>query len=388
MRAVTCHESELKVAEVPDLVPGRGQVLLDVERCGICGSDLHARTHADVTADGAAELGYDDFMRSAHTVVMGHEFVGTVAGYGEGCREPWPIGTRVVALPVLRTAGAVHLTGLSEKAPGGYAEQVLTVESMTMRVPDSLGPEQAALTEPLAVALHAVRKGRVGAKDTAVVIGCGPIGLAVVAMLKASGVRHVIASDFSPTRRALAEKCGADVVVDPAHESPWSSFAESSRYLTEAISLAEMGIDAMDKLRRVPMLPWWHVLRAAEKAGATPRGPVVFECVGLPGMIEHVVSNAPLLSRVVVVGVCMDEDRFRPAMAINKELEIRFAFAYDPAEFHQTLTWIADGKVDVAPFVTGEVGLAGVADAFQALADPERHAKILIDPASKVTSVA
>jgi threonine dehydrogenase-like Zn-dependent dehydrogenase len=274
----------------------------------------------------------------------------------------------------------VHLTGLSAKAPGGYAEQVLTVESMTMRVPDSLGPEQAALTEPLAVALHAVRKGKVGAKDTAVVIGCGPIGLAVIAMLKASGVRHVIASDFSPTRRALAEKCGADVVVDPAHESPWSTFEESSRYLTEAIALAELGIDAMDKLRRVPMLPWWHVLRAAEKAGATPRGPVVFECVGLPGMIEHVVSNAPLLSRVVVVGVCMDEDRFRPSMAINKELELRFAFAYDPSEFHQTLAWIADGKVDVAPFVTGEVGLAGVADAFTALADPERHAKILIDP--------
>ncbi len=380
MRAVTCHRGELKVEEVADLVPGRGQVLLDVERCGICGSDLHARKHADVTADGAAEIGYDDFMRSAHTVVMGHEFVGTVADYGPGCRKAWAPGDRVVALPVLRTDGGIHLTGLSEKAPGGYAEQVLVTESMAMRVPKGLGPEHAALTEPLAVALHAVRRGRVGAKDTAVVVGCGPIGLAVILMLKASGVRHVIASDFSAGRRRLAEACGADVVVDPATDSPFASFAESSRYLTEAIALAEVGLDAMDKLRRVPVLPWWHVVRAAEKAGATPSGPVVFECVGMPGIIEQVITGAPLLSRVVVVGVCMENDTFRPSMAINKEIDLRFAFAYDPSEFHQTLRRIADGKVDVSPLVTGTVGLDGVAEAFTALGDPEVHAKILVDP--------
>ena len=219
-----------------------------------------------------------------------------------------------------------------------------------------------------------------GAKDTAVVIGCGPIGLAVILMLKATGVRHVIASDFSSGRRALAEQCGADVVVDPSAESPWSSLEESRRYLTNPIALAELGLDAMDKLRAVPLLPWARVMRAAEKAGATPRGPVVFECVGVPGMIEHIVSSTPLLSRVVVVGVCMGEDSFRPSMAINKELELRFAFAYDPSEFHQALQWIASGKVDVAPLVTGTVGLDGVAGAFEALGDPDRHAKILVDP--------
>lgn len=380
MRAVTCHEGKLQVEEVADLEPVRGQVLLDVERCGICGSDLHARLHCDETADDVAVLGYDAFMRSSQRVVMGHEFVGTVADYGPRTKKTWPVGTRVVALPVLRAGDSVHLTGLSEQAPGGYAEQVLVTSSMTMRVPDGLGAEQAALTEPLAVALHAVRRGRVGARDTAVVIGCGPIGLAVILMLKATGVRHVIASDFSPARRALAERCGADEVVDPATASPWSSFAESKRYLTEAIALAELGVDAMDKLRAVPMLPWWHVMRAAEKAGATPRGPVVFECVGVPGMIEHIISSAPLLSRVVVVGVCMGEDTIRPSMAINKEIDLRFAFAYDPSEFHQTLQWIASGKVDASPLVTGTVGLDGVADAFEALGDPEAHAKILVDP--------
>jgi threonine dehydrogenase-like Zn-dependent dehydrogenase len=380
MRAVVCHQSELSVQEVPDLVPARGQVLLDVERCGICGSDLHARTHGDETAKDVAELGYDDFMRSDQHVVMGHEFVGTVVDYGPRSRKAWPVGTRVVALPVLRQEGRVQLTGLSEKAPGGYAEQVLTTQSMTMPVPDGVTVEAAALTEPMAVALHAVRKGQVGARDTAVVLGCGPIGLAVILMLKASGVRHVIASDFSPGRRALAERCGADVVVDPAADSPWRSFADSKRYLTDPTALAGIGIDAMDKLTAVPLLPWHRVMRAAEKAGATPRGPVVFECVGVPGMIEHVVASAPLLTRVVVVGVCMGADSFRPSMAINKEIELRFAFAYDPSEFHQTLQWIAKGKVDVSPLITGTVGLDGVAGAFADLADPERHAKILIDP--------
>jgi len=386
MRAVVCHQSELSVQEVPDLAPARGQLLLDVERCGICGSDLHARTHGDETARDVADLGYDGFMRSDQHVVMGHEFVGTVADYGPRTRKAWPVGTRVVALPVLRADGQIHLTGLSQDAPGGYGEQVLAQQAMTFRVPDEVPVEAAALTEPMAVALHAVRKGQVGAKNVAVVLGCGPIGLAVILMLKASGVRHVIASDFSAGRRALAEKCGADVVVDPAVESPWSSFEESSRYLTNPVALAEVGIDAMAKLRAVPLLPWAHLMRAAEKAGATPRGPVVFECVGVPGMIESVVSAAPVGSRVVVVGVCMGGDSFRPSMAINKELDLRFVLCYTPLEFRDTLHALADGDVDASALVTGIVGLDGVAHAFEALGDPEAHAKILIDPGSDATT--
>jgi threonine dehydrogenase-like Zn-dependent dehydrogenase len=143
----------------------------------------------------------------------------------------------------------------------------------------------------------------------------------------------------------------------------------------------------MGKLRRVPMLPWWQVLRAAEAAGATPRGPVVFECVGVPGIIDDIVNHAPLASRVVVVGVCMQPDTIQPAMAINKEIDLRFVFAYQPHEFRESLRLIAEGKVDPTPLVTGTVGLEGVARAFDVLGDPERHAKILIDPASSVTVV-
>jgi threonine dehydrogenase-like Zn-dependent dehydrogenase len=102
----------------------------------------------------------------------------------------------------------------------------------------------------------------------------------------------------------------------------------------------------------------------------------------VPGIIDQIVSNAPPLSRVVVVGVCMETDRFRPAMAINKEIDLRFVLGYDPGEFQDTLNMIADGKVDPSPLITGTVGLDGVANAFDALGNPEEHAKILIDPAS------
>jgi threonine dehydrogenase-like Zn-dependent dehydrogenase len=390
MKAVVCRETRLEVEDLPDPVPGPGQVLLEVVRGGICGSDLHARKHADQLADLASAIGYHDVMRPHEDVVMGHEFSGRVLDYGPATRKPWRTGTPVVSLPMIRMGEQVQMTGLSAKAPGAYAERMLVQESLTMDVPNGLAPETAALTEPMAVAWHAVRRSGVRRRETAVVIGCGPIGLAVILMLKARGVKKVIASDFSPGRRALAWQCGADVVIDPGAESgdpsPWRSF-EDSRYITDANDLFDLALDTMGKLRRVPKLPWWQVLRAAEVMGATPTGPVVFECVGVPGIIDQIVNQAPLASRVVVVGVCMEPDTFQPAMAINKEIDLRFVFAYQPHEFRESLHLIAEGKVDPTPLVTGTVGLEGVAGAFDVLGDPERHAKILIDPASSVTVV-
>ncbi len=387
MKAVVCQETELEVTEVPDPVPGPGQVLLEVVRAGICGSDLHARRHADQLADLASAVGYHDVMRPHEPVVMGHEFSGRVLDYGPGTRRAWPTGTPVVSLPMIRMGDRVQMTGLSAKAPGAYAERVLVQESLTMDVPNGLSPETAALTEPMAVAWHAVRRSKVRKRETAVVIGCGPIGLAVISMLKARGVRTVVASDFSPGRRALAEQCGADVVVDPGTASPWAGFEQSSRYVTDANDLFDLALTTMGKLRRVPGLPWWQALRAAEAVGATPSGPVVFECVGVPGIIDQIVNAAPIASRVVVVGVCMEPDTFQPAMAINKEIDLRFVFAYQPHEFRETLHLIADGTVDPTPLVTGTVGLAGVAGAFDVLDDPERHAKVLVDPTSSASTL-
>ncbi|MGZ4476525.1 MAG: zinc-binding dehydrogenase [Nocardioides sp.] len=380
MRAVTTHEGRLEVADVADLQPGPGQILLDVTRCGICGSDLHARTHGDVTADALAEMGYDAFMRSGDSVVLGHEFVGTIAAYGPKTRRAWAKGTRLVALPMLGTREGVHLTGLSPKASGAYAEQVLVSEAFAFPVPDSVPDDHAALVEPLAVAHHAVRRAQIGTREVAVVVGCGPIGLAVILMLKAAGVRTVVASDLSGARRDLAARCGADIVVDPRVTDPFDAYGKRRGHIRSATELFDLALGSMRGLRSVPLLPWARAMRLAERAGQVPKGPVVFECVGIPGMIDRMIADAPLRSRVMVVGVCMEPDQIRPAVAIGKEIDLRFVFGYDPAEFHETLQWIASGRVDPAPLVTGTVGLAGVAEAFDQLADACEHAKILIDP--------
>jgi threonine dehydrogenase-like Zn-dependent dehydrogenase len=385
MRAVTCTDAKLEVAELPDPIPERGQLLIQVLRCGICGSDLHARHHADDVADMTSEVGYDGFFRSTDSVVLGHEFCGEVLEHGPRTATTLRTGTRVVAFPLLRRDGAVHPTGLSVSAPGGYAEQMLVENSLAFAVPNGLPTEIAALTEPMAVGLHAVRRGQVGKGQVAIVIGCGPVGLAVICMLKARGVRTVIASDFSAGRRALASACGADVVVDPATGSPYAA-AVGHKHVESAPELLELAVASMEKLRRLPGDLWSPAYRAAEAAGlATPKHPVIFECVGTPGVIDQIVSGAPLASRVVVVGVCMEADRLRPVMAINKEIELRFVLGYTPIEFRDALHLLAEGKVDASPLVTGVVGLAGVDAAFTALGDPDAHAKILIDPARAAT---
>jgi len=189
MKAVQCHNSELTVVEVEAPTPGPGQLVIDVERCGICGSDLHARVHADQLADAAAAVGYTTIMRPDDRVVFGHEFVGRVSAYGPATRAQWEPGTRVVGLPTVRHGDNAHAVGFDAASPGAYAEQVVLQEAFTFPVPDHVPAEKAAFTEPMAVALHAVRRGGVGRGQTAVVIGCGPIGLAVILMLKASSIR-------------------------------------------------------------------------------------------------------------------------------------------------------------------------------------------------------
>jgi threonine dehydrogenase-like Zn-dependent dehydrogenase len=355
-------------------------VRLEVSRCGICGSDLHARHGIDAWADLAASLGYDRFGRSAEPLVFGHEFSGTVAEYGAKTKQKLPTGTPVVAVPLVRTpsGGGVDAIGLSQHAPGAYAEQLIVQEPLMMEVPNGLPADVAALTEPMAVAWHAVQRGDVGKRDVAIVVGCGPVGLGVILCLKAQGVRTVVASDFSPGRRALATACGADVVLDPAVDSPFAG-GKARGHLTEAPDAFELLVSTREKLDRLPV-GWWHLWRLGEKLGAMPKHPVIFECVGVPGVISSIIDEAPLMSRVVVVGVCVGEDRFTPAMAINKEIDLRFVLAYTPLEFRDTLHMLADGKLDPRPLMTDTVGLDGVDAAFTALGDPEAQAKVLIDP--------
>ena len=379
MRAVVCQHSELSVQDLPAPDPARGQARLEVLRCGICGSDLHARTGLDAWAEMADKTGYKRFGRSDQPVVFGHEFCGAVAEYGPKTKGKVPTGTPVVALPLLRgEPGLVDATGLSQHAPGGYAEEMLVEQALMLPVPNGLEPDVATMTEPMAVALHAVNRGEVGKGQVAIVIGCGPVGLGVILMLKAQGVRQVVASDYSPGRRALAQRCGADVVVDPAADSPYLA-ADAKGHLNDVPAAFELAVGTVEKLDRLPV-GWWHAFRLADKLGIEPKRPVIFECVGVAGVIESILDGAPLFSRVVVAGVCVGPDTFTPAMAINKEIDLRFVLGYTPVEFRETLHMLAEGKVDPSPMITGTVGLSGVAGAFADLEDAERHAKILIDP--------
>ncbi len=266
MKAVSCVNARLDVVSLPDPRPAEGQLLLDVLRCGICGSDLHAKDHADELTEVMAEGGYHDFMRSDTPVVMGHEFCGAVAERGRKVGKEFTTGTPVVSFPLLRSQGGVHLTGLSPVAPGAYAEQVLAEAAMTFVVPNGLEPAIAALTEPMAVAYHAIRRSEISRKDVAIVLGCGPVGLAVICHLKARKVGTIVASDFSPGRRALAARCGADIVVDPAVASPYEAVPAKQRGLTSLPALYELGVGSMEKLRKLP--GWSH----AYPGGGPPWG--------------------------------------------------------------------------------------------------------------------
>jgi threonine dehydrogenase-like Zn-dependent dehydrogenase len=381
MRAVICQNGALRVEDVPEPVPGKGQALLAVLRCGICGSDLHARHHCDQWSQLMSETGYHGYQRSHEKVVFGHEFCGEVLDYGPSAKKAIKPGTRVVAVPLLRNGSDFEFIGSSARTVGAYAERMVVEEALMEPVPNGLSSDMAALTEPMAVALHAVRRGEVKKRDVAIVIGCGPVGLGVICMLKASGVATVVAADFSATRRALAKACGADILVDPKENSPyadWNNFG----HIGDLPGALELMIGTREKLGKFP-IPWWASWKLAEKLGlASPKRPVIFECVGVPGMLKNVIAGAPLFSRIVVVGVCMQEDRIEPAMAINKEADLRFVFGYTPLEYRNALHLIAEGKAQCAPLITGTVGLDGVEGAFEALGAPDVHAKILIDPGS------
>lgn len=378
MKAVVCQNETLKLIDMPALTPGKGQVLLKVLRCGICGSDLHLQHHCDHMFALAQRVGFPHFPQAQDAVVFGHEFCGEILDHGKGTTRKLKPGTRVCAVPMIRRGKDIDLIGISAHAPGAYAEQVLVQEALMEPIPNGLSDDLAALTEPMAVALHAYRRSDIKKSDVAVVIGCGPVGLGIICMLKAHGVRTVIASDFSPGRRALAKQCGADVVINPADNSPFSNWKEFGHVGTLA-GLLEMGVSTREKLGKLPV-PWWHTWRLAEKAGLSPKRPVIFECVGVPGVIAQLMAAAPLMSRMVVVGVCMQADSFEPAIGINKEIELRFVLGYSPLEYRDALHLLADGKIHPGCMITGTVGLDGVEGAFAALGNPELHAKILINP--------
>jgi threonine dehydrogenase-like Zn-dependent dehydrogenase len=358
MRAAIFRNGEIVVGQLPEPKPEAGQVLVKTLACGICGSDLHARKHAHRMVELSKHLPGRTPMDLTRDVVFGHEFCCEVIDYGPGTQRKFKSGARVCSLPALLTPQGPKGIGYSNDHVGGYAEQMLLSEVLLLEVPNGLAPEHAALTEPLAVGVHAVEKANIRGDEVPLVIGCGPVGLAVIAALKLKGLHPIVAADYSPKRRELAQKLGADIVVDPAKTQPFSSWAEHAEMTPE------------QKAARSPMQALLPPLKPA----------LIFECVGIPGVIQQLFEGAPRDARIVVVGVCMETDRSEPMLGIIKELNVQYVLGYTPDEFAASLRLIAEGQVDAASLVTASVGIDSVAQAFTDLANPERHTKIIVEP--------
>ncbi|MGW4895986.1 zinc-binding dehydrogenase [Kitasatospora sp. NPDC004240] len=355
MRAAITRGGALVVEEVPDPVPQAGQVLVRTLACGICGSDLHALDDPEAFGDVMRRTG-----GTTHDIreglVLGHEFAAEIVDYGPGTVRALPTGTVVCGPPIGFGPQGSGIVGYTPAFPGGFGEYMILSEAFTMPVPNGLDPGTAALTEPFSIAARAVRRSEAAPGSVAVVIGLGPVGLGIVAVLKARGLGPVVAVDFSPRRRALAERLGADILIDPAVESPYGRWAS-------------LGI-----------IPGMMDRMAAEYRGVRAKDAVIFECVGTPGMLARVVDGAPAGARIVLVGVCLRPDTFDPGVAVGKELDIRGSFGGSPAEYRRTLRDIAEGRIDAGAVITGVTGLDGLTAAIAELGEPERHAKIIVDP--------
>lgn len=343
MKAMVLRGKNLAVESVQQPVPGPGQVLARVLACGICGSDLHAAKYMDdmvAASRMSGNVAWDTEDRDAG-IVMGHEFVAEVVQAGPGA-EAWAPGTRVTSIPVLidpASPNGMVALGYSTKYPGAYGEYVVMSAPILLAVPDSVPDRVAATTEPCAVGLHAVREARMQPGETAVVMGAGPIGLMTLLWLKKEGVKHVTVSEYAEPRRALARQLGADLVVDPGEQDLAAALLEST--------------------------------------GAPP--PVVFECVGVEGTLHQAMQLVARMGRVVVVGVCMKEDRIFPMVGINKQLTLQFVLGYTPVEYAEALGALADGSIDTSPMVTRTVGIDELPAAFEALASPH-DCKVVVLP--------
>jgi threonine dehydrogenase-like Zn-dependent dehydrogenase len=264
MRAAIFRNGEIVVDTLPEPKPSVGQVLVRTLACGICGSDLHARKHARRMVELSRHFPGRKPMDLTRDVVFGHEFCCEILDYGPATPRRLKTGTRVCSLPALLTPDGPQGIGYSNDNVGGYAERMLLSEALLIEVPNGLAAEHAALTEPLAVGIHAVAKANLRGDEVPLVIGCGPVGLAVIAALKLKGLHPIVAADYSPARRALAQRLGADIVVDPACTQAFAAWAEHAVMSPE------------QKAARPPLQALLPPLKPA----------LIFECVGIPGLLQ------------------------------------------------------------------------------------------------------
>jgi 2-desacetyl-2-hydroxyethyl bacteriochlorophyllide A dehydrogenase len=341
MKAAYIQDGQVLVGEMPDPIPATGQALVRTHSCGMCASEQHflhaGRNVIDLSRSYGGPYAGLDFSRP---FVPGHEYVGEVIDYGPGSARPVRPGRRVTSLPIMRHAGGRSVIGFSHDCPGGWGELMLLDENALMEIPSDLDDDLAAMTEPLAVGLEHARRGRPTREDVALVVGCGAIGLGVIAGLKLMGVGPVVAADFHQSRRDAAIAMGADIAVDPHALSPYES-------------MPDLG---------------------------NRRANLVYECVGLPGLLSQIIAAVSFEARIVMGGYCMEAEQFYVFAAQNKRLTVHFAAGEEQQDMDLALRSIADGRIDVRPWLSERIGLGGVAEALAEMSGPLAPIRSLVDP--------
>ncbi|MCK7597656.1 zinc-binding dehydrogenase [Microbulbifer sp. CAU 1566] len=340
MKSIVMRDGSIHLETQPVPEPGPGQVLVKTLACGICGSDLHLTNHSDEVFDLYKKLGMmpaDDSVKPE--IMLGHEYSAEVVAYGPETKATLPVGSRVTSIPVLMSQQGAAI-GVTPEVPGAYSEYFLLDEALMLALPEHLPAQAAAVTEPLAVGLHSVKRSGISADEVALVAGCGPIGLSVIAALRARGVGHIIASDPRASGRARALAMGAHEAVDPTAED--------------------------------------EVAKAASVAGASRL--VIFECVGIHQLLNGFIQRAPVNACLVVTGVHTAESKVNFAYGLVKELDIKFSYMCTAEDFAECLQQLASGEINWRVLWTGKVGIDGVSAAFETLTQPNSHVKVLVEP--------
>jgi (R,R)-butanediol dehydrogenase/meso-butanediol dehydrogenase/diacetyl reductase len=325
---------QIKVANVPkpNLYPG--EVLVRVGYCGLCGSDVEA------LQTGMYEPG----------LIVGHEFAGVIAEIGPGVTG-WRVGERVVVndavacgscVPCLegRLDGCESLTMVGVTHDGALAEYVKITAKGLHHLPDQVSLRQGALVEPLAVALHGVRRSRLKPGDDVLVMGAGPIGLLTLQCALLAGARTVAVTEVDATRAALADQLGVIAVLDPTRDN--------------------VGV-ALSRL-------------------TARRGPdVIYVCTGAPAPYRDAVSLVRKGGQVFILGLCVEPVEADFMSVVLSELCIEGSLA-GRAEFPAAIDFIAQRRVDVESLVSHETPLDKVVtEGFNLLTTPNSGVvKILV----------
>lgn len=321
----------LEIDQVPEPRPGADQVLIQVARCGICGSDLHmTREPALGIRPGA---------------ILGHEFSGEVVEVGAAA-QGLRVGDRVAVAPVRGCGRCVSCTG-GEPAwcdsmllqGGGYAEFAVAAERQCLRLPRAASVEDGALVEPLAVALHGVKLSGLSAGARVLILGAGPIGLAVAFWCRRLGATGVGVVDLTPLQADLAGRVGA----------------------TTFLQAGEDGVN-----------------RANAALGGAPD--IVFECVGKPGILAQALEHVRPRGSIVMLGLCTTQDSFVPFRAVSKEVKFITSAFFNMREYESSLNLFDRGHAEARALITEIIPLAGLPEIFESLRQRTSQCKVMVRP--------